>query len=89
MLEIRPNPGKCYADRFIKERPMTDERLLDIETTIAYQDDLLNALNRTVAEQVMRIDTLEKQLRFATEQLQQIAVLLVSMNIVDEKPPHY
>ena len=89
MVEIRPNPGKCYADRFIKERPMTDERLLDIETTIAYQDDLLNALNRTVAEQVMRIDTLEKQLRFATEQLQQIAELLVSMNIVDEKPPHY
>ncbi|PKM21920.1 MAG: SlyX protein [Gammaproteobacteria bacterium HGW-Gammaproteobacteria-14] len=68
---------------------MTDDRLLDIETTIAYQDDLLNALNRTVADQAMRIDMLEKQLKHASEQLQQIAELLVSMDIVDEKPPHY
>jgi len=68
---------------------MTDARLLNIETTIAYQDDLLNVLNRTVADQVTRIDQLEKQLRYANEQLQHISELLVSMDIVDEKPPHY
>ena len=68
---------------------MTDARLLNIETTIAYQDDLLNVLNRTVADQVTRIDRLEKQLRYANEQLQHISELLVSMDIVDEKPPHY
>jgi SlyX protein len=71
------------------EWPMTDDRLLNIETTIAWQDDLLNALNRTVADQAMRIDVLEKQLKLAAEQLQQIAELLLSMNIIDEKPPHY
>lgn len=68
---------------------MTDARLLDIETTIAYQDDLLNVLNRTVADQVMRIDALERQLKLANEQSQHIADLLISMDIVDEKPPHY
>jgi SlyX protein len=68
---------------------MTDARLLDIETTVAYQDDLLNVLNRTVADQVTRIDQLEKQLRYANEQLQHISELLVAMDIVDEKPPHY
>lgn len=68
---------------------MSDDRLLDIETTLAYQDDLLTVLNRTVADQALRIDELEKQLRLAAEQLQQIGELLLSMNIVDEKPPHY
>ncbi|MFN3712074.1 MAG: SlyX family protein [Alcanivoracaceae bacterium] len=68
---------------------MTDTRLLDIETTITYQDDLLNALNRTVADQAMRIDVLERQLKLAAEQLQQIGELLLSMNIIDERPPHY
>jgi SlyX protein len=89
MLKIRPNPGKCYAGALIKECIMTDDRLLNIETTVAYQDDLLNALNRTVADQAMRIDALEKQLNLAVEQLQQISELLLSMDIVDEKPPHY
>jgi SlyX protein len=89
MLEIRANADKCYAGLLITERPMTDARLLDIETTIAYQDDLLNALNRTVAEQAMRLDVLERQLKLAVEQLQQIGELLLSMNIIDERPPHY
>lgn len=68
---------------------MTDDRLLDIETTIAYQDDLLAVLNRTIADQVQRIDLLEKQLRLTSEQLQQVSELLLSMQLVDETPPHY
>src|SRR5690554_7699761 len=70
----------------LKSRTMTDARLLNIETTIAYQDDLLNVLNRTVADHVTRIDQLEKQLRYANEQLQHISELLVSMDIADERP---
>lgn len=92
MVDSRPGVSKVvgwYAGRPLKERAVSDDRLLNIETAVAYQDDLLLALNRTVANQALRIDALEKQLRLASEQLQQIAELLVAREIIDEKPPHY
>lgn len=68
---------------------MSDERLLNIETTVAYQDDLLHALNKTVAEQALRIDALEKILRQLAQQQEQVVELLAAQNIIDERPPHY
>ena len=68
---------------------MSDERLLNIETTLAFQDDLLTVLNRTVSDQQLKIDILERQLAAMSERMLEMAELLVAANIIDEKPPHY
>jgi len=68
---------------------MSDERLLNIETTLAFQDDLLTVLNKTVADQQQKIDVLEKQLSIVVERLMEMSELMASANIIDEKPPHY
>ena len=68
---------------------MSEERLLNIETTLAFQDDLLTVLNKTVADQQLKIDALEKQLSLAIERLVDMSEVMASANIIDEKPPHY
>ena len=68
---------------------MSEERLLNIETTLAFQDDLLTVLNKTVADQQQKIDALEKQLVLAIERLVDMSEVMASANIIDEKPPHY
>ena len=50
-----------------------ESRLTDLESRVAFQDDLLEALNRIVAEQQGRIDTLQQQVRLLYEQLSALA----------------
>lgn len=69
---------------------MDEERLIDIETKLAYQEKTIKDLNDVVCEQQKAIETLEngyqKLTRFFNEH--------VRMNSgidgpADEKPPHY
>ena len=69
---------------------MSEDRLIDIETKLAYQEDLLEQLNGIVTEQQKQIDQL-------TEVCQKLVDRMVDM-IEDgqggsksdaEKPPHY
>ncbi|MCB1836511.1 MAG: SlyX family protein [Alcanivoracaceae bacterium] len=68
---------------------MSDERILNIETTLAYQDDLLLVLNKTVSDQQLKIDALEKQLKMVTERVLELVDRADANTIIDEKPPHY
>ncbi|MDF1821223.1 MAG: SlyX family protein [Alcanivoracaceae bacterium] len=68
---------------------MSDERFLDIETTLAFQDDLVTALNKLVAAQQERIAALEKRCGQLEEGLQEMVEVMMAANIIDEKPPHY
>lgn len=68
---------------------MSDDRLLDIETTLAYQDDLVIALNKLVAEQQDRIQRLENECRSLNSALKELTEAMMAANVIDEKPPHY
>lgn len=68
---------------------MSDERLVNLETTVAYQDDLLSVLNKTVSEQQLAIDILRRQVDALMGRVTELDDVLESANIVDEKPPHY
>lgn len=63
-----------------------DERLLRIETKLAYQDkliadlnDVIVDLNRTVREYARRLDSVERAFRSELER----------RDMPNEKPPHY
>ena len=48
---------------------MSEERLTELEVKIAFQDDLLDALNLTVTRQQQQIDLLQQQLRVLYQQM--------------------
>lgn len=69
----------------------TEDRLNELEVKIAFQDDLLDSLNATVARQQQQIDLLQQQLRLVYQQFKaaQPDGGNSSGSLRDEIPPHY
>ena len=66
-----------------------DERLIDLETRLAFQEDTLNHLNGVVAEQEQRIMRLERQLQDALVLLRALTPPDVATQAEETPPPHY
>jgi len=69
---------------------MSEERLENIETKIAYQEDMIEELNKTVYQQQQKLNQLEATCKALAGH---IASLAESANEIspaaNEKPPHY
>jgi len=69
---------------------MSEERLVNIETKIAYQEDLIEELNKTIYQQQQKLERLEATCKALAGH---IASLYESANegkaVVNERPPHY
>ena len=64
-----------------------EERIVELETRLTYQDDLLQKLDDVIIKQQQEIDALKAQLMNISQQLNQVAG---SIDIPDEgPPPHY
>lgn len=69
---------------------MSDEdRFIDIETKIAYQDDLLQTLNDAMIEQREKIAVLEQRCQALLERMAALHSVAVTDADSDERPPHY
>jgi len=71
---------------------MNEEKIIDLETRIAYQDDTLQELSDIIYQQQKQIDQLNKMMELMLGKLQDISQNQSgsqSTNIADEKPPHY
>ena len=67
---------------------MSDEnRFIDIEIKLADQENLVDALNRTIYEQGRRIDQLEAMMAKLAEHIRTLRD--AGQGSVNEKPPHY
>ena len=67
-------------------QPSADDRLNDLETRQAFQDDTLQALSDVLAQQQQRIAALEKTVERLIEQLNERP----DDTVEDEPPPpHY
>jgi len=67
---------------------MTESRLTELETKLAFAEDLLETLNQTVIRQQGQIDSMQQQLRLLHQQLQD-ALPDEAPSPRDEIPPHY
>ncbi len=67
---------------------LTDQ-LIEIETKFAYQEDLIQELNKTVHTQQSKIDQLESSLKLLTSRYNSLMEQGDAEYPVDEKPPHY
>jgi len=68
---------------------MDNQRLIDIETKLAYQEDLIQELNKTVHSQQLKLAQLEEAMRSLTLRYNSLAEQGNSEYPVDDKPPHY
>jgi SlyX protein len=67
---------------------MNEDRFVDIEIRLTYQEETIRELNKVVCEQQKQIDQLEKSVKKMTEQLKEVAEA-TGAKIPNEKPPHY
>lgn len=58
-----------------------EERLVSLEEKFSYQDELVNELNKIVAEQQTTIEFLVKEIKGLSA--------LTAASSTNEKPPHY
>lgn len=69
-----------------------DSRLTDLEIRIAFQEDLIETLNLTVARQQQQMDLLQAQFRALYQQVRASAASAATAAETDpqhEIPPHY
>ncbi len=68
-----------------------EDKLIELETKISYQEDLLADLNQIVVKQQRQLDELLRELSAIKEQLQESIERGSEQGELaqDEKPPHY
>ena len=69
---------------------MNDDRLIELEIKAAYQEDLLQVLNKIVSEQQQQIQRLEKTCQLLNERINSLSTESGGNGAsADEVPPHY
>ena len=66
-----------------------ENRLIELETRLAFQDNTLQELNAVVVRQQRDIDTLTCELEALKAQLRTLAPELVASRADEAPPPHY
>ena len=63
------------------------QQIIDLQSRLAHQEDLLHSLNKVIAAQDTAILKLNQQLQLQQNKLDDVTYTLESSGI--EKPPHY
>ncbi len=66
-----------------------ENRLISVEEKLAFQDDLLDALNKTVAKQQQQMDMLQDEIRLLYQQMKALQPSPTDASVEPELPPHY
>lgn len=68
---------------------MNDDRIIDIETKLAYQEDLLSALNDALTDQQSRLARLEESYKSLIDRVKFLMDHAASGPSQNQPPPHY
>lgn len=66
-----------------------EDRLIELETKISYQDHLIGELNDVVVQQQQQIDQLEKQMICLNDHMKQASSSGLARPDEEVPPPHY
>ena len=66
-----------------------ENRLIELETRLAFQDHTLQELNAVVVRQQQEIDALTRELETLKSQIRTLAPELVANRADEAPPPHY
>jgi|TARA_B110000438_G_scaffold9829_1_gene9986 SlyX protein len=68
---------------------MTNHQLINIETKLSYQENLLDQLNSIIIKQQDELDILKRALLSIQERVSTLNEPSVEVVDSDERPPHY
>lgn len=69
---------------------MIEERLINIETKISFQEDQFEELNKTVYQQQQKIERLEAICQSLAQHIQSLSAARNDGDMpANERPPHY
>ena len=68
---------------------MMEERVTELESRVAFQDDTIQKLNDVIIEQQHQIDQLSAQMAAVKEQIQALVPELIADQSQETPPPHY
>lgn len=68
---------------------MTEERLVNIEAKITFQEDLIEELNKTVYQQQQKLNRLEAVCESLARHIQSMTEARSDGMPANERPPHY
>lgn len=68
---------------------MDEARLIELEIKLAYQEDLLQSLNKIVSGQQQQLQSLENSLTILHQRQQTLAENMASNPAETQLPPHY
>lgn len=68
---------------------MIEDRLVDIEIKLSYQENVILELNGVVCEQQKQIDQLESACKVFASRIKDLLEALAEKLPLNEKPPHY
>lgn len=79
------------SDQDIQELQLLRQRVDELETRLAFQEDTLNTLDQVVAEQDQLIGRQQVQLQLLAEKFKAMESRLDQPQapVADERPPHY
>jgi SlyX protein len=66
-----------------------EERLIELETRMAFQDNTLQTLNSVILRQQKEIDILRHEIDVLKTQIRALAPSLVASSTEETPPPHY
>jgi SlyX protein len=68
---------------------MIEDRLINIESKITFQEDLIEELNKTVYQQQQKLDRLEAICQSLAQHVQSLSAARNDGMPANERPPHY
>jgi SlyX protein len=68
---------------------MNNDRFIELEIKVAYQEDLVQDLNKIVARQQQQIDRLDATVKMLHDRIKSLSVENNSGDDKFEKPPHF
>ena len=72
-----------------KSENILEERIVELETKLSFQEDLLQELNSHVITQQVKIDKLNVLCNLLKDQYKEIVSSMPDAATGDEVPPHY
>ncbi len=74
---------------YSQSKRMSEERLINIEAKITFQEDQIEELNKTIYQQQQKIERLEAICEALARQLRSLAEAGNEKAAANERPPHY
>ncbi|MCB1582290.1 MAG: SlyX family protein [Marinicella sp.] len=68
---------------------MTESKFIDLETRMAFLEDTVDALNKTVYQQSSQLDLLQHTIKNLQQHMKQVQNDIKEIKPEDEIPPHY